>query len=539
MLSKRLSISNKLIIMIISSSIFTLFLAVATMLYFNIQTIKHRAVENITVLGEVIAERSTAALTFMDTEQANKNLFALKNMKYIEKACLYLNDLTILASYKNGTSEQANKLQPCPLTFEDDLSVGIYTDKHLIWGENIFLDELNIGYIYIVADNSFVFEEFYQGIYQYLMIILIVILLSIFIAYRTQRFISKPIIELEFTAREIALKHDFSIRAQKFSNDELGDLIDTFNSMLHQTEQNEKKMLYQQELLESHQQRLEMEVSQRTNKLQILNNELTETLEKVHEMQTQLIESEKMASLGTLVAGIAHEVNTPIGICLTAASYLSERNKYIQNIYQKGEMTQQVFNEFLVMADNSSDMILKNIYRATEIIQNFKNVAIDQSSEEKRCFNLKNYFDDIIKSLHPRLKPYQHQIEILADNSIQIHSYPGAFYQMFSNLILNSIIHGFEFIPKGHIIIKAVCKNNTLMIEYRDNGIGMPDDIMKHIFEPFVTTKRNKGGTGLGAHIIYNIITQQLSGTISCEKNIINGVLFKINIPITLCDKTT
>ena len=220
----RLSISNKLILMIILSSILTLFLAVATILYFNIQTIKERAVQNITVLGDVIAERSTAALAFMDHAQAEKNLQALRNMKYIQLACLYLNDSTVLAEYKN-TAYTYFETEHCPNKVNRNISTGIYTNNQLVWGTKIVLDDSNIGYIYIVTDDSFVFEEFYQGISQYLMIIIVVILLSFFIAYRAQRFISQPIIQLELTARKIALQQDFSIRAEKTSNDELIPLI--------------------------------------------------------------------------------------------------------------------------------------------------------------------------------------------------------------------------------------------------------------------------------------------------------------------------
>ncbi|MFK5892955.1 MAG: ATP-binding protein [Pseudomonadota bacterium] len=531
---KRLPIRNKLILMIIAPSILTLFLAIATILYFNIQTIKQRAVQNIAVLGDVIAERSTAALAFMDNKQAERNLQALKNMKYIKLACLYLNDSIVLAEYNNTTNKNSTMVR-CPTKVEDNLSTGIYTNNHLIWGEKIFLDDSNIGYIYIITDDSFVFEEFYQGITQYLMIIFVVFLLSFFIANWAQKFISQPIIKLEKTARKIAMHHDFSIRAEKSSNDELGDLIDTFNSMLDQTEQNEKTLLLQKELLESHQQHLETEVKQRTSKLQILNDELIATLQQVESMQNQLIESEKMASLGGLVAGIAHEVNTPIGICLTAASFLKERNDYLQNIYNKDEMTKHAFEDFLTTVDHSSEMILKNIQRATETIQNFKKVAVDQSAEDKRCFNLKDYFYEIIKSLHPKLKRHNHKIKILSDSELYIDSYPGAFYQIFSNLILNSVIHGFEYLENGNIIISITYKKNKLIIEYKDDGKGMSEDILNHVFEPFVTTKRNKGGTGLGAHIIYNIVTQQLQGTISCQSSIDAGVSFNIKMPVTLC----
>ncbi len=513
--------------MMIISSVLTLFLAIGTILYFNIKTIKTRAIQNMTVLSEVIAERSTAALAFMDTQQAEKNLQALRHMQYIELACLYNSDSLIAGQYQRRSDKE--EIQ-CPDKIERNLSKGTYTNNYLILGTEITLDNTVIGYLYILTDDSFVFEEFYQGLYEYTLIILFVILFSLFIANYFQKFISQPILDLGRTARKIAYIQDFSIRAEKTTRDELGDLIDSFNSMLQKTEQYENKLLIQKEQLELHQQHLETTVKKRTEELE--NN-----LAKLKNMQGQLIESEKMASLGGLVAGIAHEVNTPIGICLTATSFLKEHNDRIQLSYKAGEMTQDDFEAFLQVANDSSDIILKNIQRATEIIQNFKKVSVDQSVEDKRCFNVKEYFFEIIKSLHPKLKRYNHKIEIISEDQLHIESYPGSFYQIFSNLILNSVIHGFESINQGKIKIAVNCnkEKNQMDIVYQDNGKGMPTKILEKVFEPFVTTKRNKGGTGLGAHIIYNIVTQQLKGKISCDSVVNEGVIFKIEIPVIFC----
>jgi len=529
---KRFSIGNRLILMMISSSLLTLVLMVMTILYFNIQTIKERGIQNISILGDVIAERSTAALTFMDNQQAEKNLKSLNRMKYIEFACLYNESYEVVARYQNKSHQ--TKIV-CPDKVENTLSKGLYQNKWLIWGSSIEFDKSVIGFIYIVTDDAFVFSEFYDGIYQYALILFFVFIFNLFVANYIQKFISVPIVNLESTTRQIKNNKDFSIRAQKTSNDELGDLIDTFNDLLEQTEQYEKALIIQKEQLESHQQHLEETVKQRTSNLQVLNNELISTLHEMKNIQGQLIESEKMASLGGLVAGIAHEINTPIGICLTASSFLKERNDILQKAYQEEEMTQEDFEGFLQTSNESIEIILKNIQRATEIIKNFKKVSVDQSVEEKRCFNVKNYFAEIIKSLHPKLKRYNHTIEVLASENIYINSYPGSFYQIFSNLILNSLVHGFETIDQGKIVITVKCKKNEMKIEYQDNGQGMPAKIVSKVFEPFVTTKRNKGGTGLGAHIIYNIVTQQLNGYIGCHSVLGEGVKFDIVLPIEFC----
>jgi signal transduction histidine kinase len=305
------------------------------------------------------------------------------------------------------------------------------------------------------------------------------------------------------------------------------------------------KLKETEQQLQQHKNTLEQTVEKRTKKLQRVNQELTTTLIHLSDTQEQLIEKEKMAALGDLVAGIAHEVNTPIGICLTASSFMKERYHAIEKKYISGKMTQKQFNEFLSVIDESSSIIESNVQRAAEIIQNFKKVAVDQSTEDLRCFLFKDYLFEILKALHPKLKRFKHNIDIVCDDNQAIKSYPGAYYQIFSNLIINSLIHGFESIEQGEIQIlvhfnETNKKTNSceMSIEYRDNGKGIDATIINNIFEPFVTTRRNKGGTGLGTHILYNIVTQQLNGSIICEKSCEQGVLFKMLLPITLCPVT-
>jgi signal transduction histidine kinase len=327
------------------------------------------------------------------------------------------------------------------------------------------------------------------------------------------------------------------MRAKKNNDDELGDLTDAFNSMLEQTEMYEERLIEQKLQLEKNKELLEDKVQERTLTLQDTNKALTDTLDKVKNMQGQLIESEKMASLGGLVAGIAHEVNTPIGISLTATTFLVEKNRKIQINYHQKKMTQENFEEFLNVVDESCDIILHNIQRATAIIQNFKKVAVDQSIEEKRCFNLNHYLHEIIKSLHPKLKKFKLKLDVECDELINIKSYPGAYYQIFSNLIMNSLIHGFDEKISGSIKISVKIENEKLNIDYIDNGKGMDEEVVKKVFEPFVTTRRNQGGTGLGAHILYNIVSQQLKGSIYCNSSIGKGVTFTMSIPVILCNK--
>jgi PAS domain S-box-containing protein len=277
---------------------------------------------------------------------------------------------------------------------------------------------------------------------------------------------------------------------------------------------------------------LEQKVERRTKELQATNSELEKTLGQLQNAQNQLVQSEKMAALGGLVAGVAHEINTPVGIGVTAASYLKDSVEKIKSLAQENQMKRSDFDQFLVQTDESSDIILKNLNRAAELIRGFKQVAVDQSSESNRAFKVHEYINEVLISLKPKLKKTKHTIDVDCDENIEINSNPGAFSHIVTNFVTNSLLHGFENKEEGHIKIVVKREDGTLKLVYTDDGAGIPAENIKQIFDPFFTTKRGKGGSGLGLHVLYNSVTQSLGGTIECKSEVGHGVEFTIRIPI-------
>ncbi|MBE9186220.1 AAA family ATPase [Microcoleus sp. LEGE 07076] len=279
--------------------------------------------------------------------------------------------------------------------------------------------------------------------------------------------------------------------------------------------------------LQQFNQNLEKLVQQRTS-------ELSQTLEDLKSAQNKLVESEKMAALGGLVAGVAHEINTPIGIGITAASLLAEKVTKFFELYSKGQIKRSELEKFLDTAMQSSNMILSNLTRAADLIHSFKEVAVDQSSELKRTFNVKNYLEEILTSLTAKLRQTKHKIEIKCDESIVLDSYPGVLCQIVTNLVLNSLIHAYDAENEGILAFDFKLEGDRLIFEYADNGKGITPENLTKIFEPFFTTKRGKGGTGLGLHIIYNLVTQKLKGTVTCESQVNKGTRFMIEFPVKI-----
>ena len=259
---------------------------------------------------------------------------------------------------------------------------------------------------------------------------------------------------------------------------------------------------------------------------------LKESLEVLQKTQNQLVQAEKMASLGGLVAGVAHEINTPVGIGVTAASFLERKTRETEELVSTGKLKKSDLMKYMETAKDSSKSILSNLSRAAELIQSFKQVAVDQTNEEKRIFVLKDYLDEVLLSLKPKYKRTKHSIIVNCSEDIRINSCPGAFMQIITNLVMNSLVHGFENIEQGNIEINFIEEPEELIMNYIDNGKGMDKEQIKKIFDPFFTTKRGKGGTGLGMHIVFNLITQTLGGQIDCQSSPNEGTQFVMKIPI-------
>ncbi|WP_071914560.1 ATP-binding protein [Aeromonas sp. SCS5] len=278
---------------------------------------------------------------------------------------------------------------------------------------------------------------------------------------------------------------------------------------------------------------LEGKVAERTRSLSEANTQLGKAYDDLKQAQQTLVESEKMASLGSLVAGVAHEINTPIGISVTASSYLQERVADFKSHIESKQLSRSYLNEFTVNLDESMQLLQGNLRRASELIASFKQVAVDQSSEARYNFSLADNLHQVVVSLGHKLKKAQCEVDIQCDPKLSIFSFPGSFTQIYSNLILNSINHGFDNWDKPKkITIKVEQQGEELQIDYSDNGRGIPPEILPRIFDPFVTSKRGQGGSGLGTHIIYNLVVQLLRGRIHCASEPGNGAEFHIRLPI-------
>ena len=276
--------------------------------------------------------------------------------------------------------------------------------------------------------------------------------------------------------------------------------------------------------LELHKDNLEILVNDRTK-------ELHATIENLKQAQDQLVESAKMASLGRLVAGVSHELNTPLGIGLTFLSSLSDKILSFERAFHAGELRKVDFENFLSSAKKSSDMVITHLNQASDLVQNFKMVSVDISSDMERKFDLVEYINNVVESLKPELNNVTFELKHDAAQNYTIYTYPGFFSQIISNLVLNSKIHGFSDHKKGNIKMELRVSGENLIIDYQDDGIGMSQEVQQQIYEPFFSTTRGTGGSGLGMNILYNLVVRNLKGSVRCSSEINQGAKFIIELP--------
>lgn len=265
---------------------------------------------------------------------------------------------------------------------------------------------------------------------------------------------------------------------------------------------------------------------------------LQENLETLKNAQEQLVEAEKMSALGALVAGVAHEVNTPLGISITAASIFKDKIKQLKASIQANTLSKTQLDEFIHDFSEADDILIKNLDRAALLIKNFKKISIDQSSEDLRDFELNTYIQEVISTFRSELRSNNVNLELkLSPDSIRMYSYPGAIFQIIINLLQNAIVHAFQDINEKNITLKTELIGKSAVISCFDNGHGVHENVVSKIFEPFVTTKRNNGGTGLGLNITYNLVTQHLGGNIKLDTEYTDGACFVIKLPCDLHTK--
>ena len=285
----------------------------------------------------------------------------------------------------------------------------------------------------------------------------------------------------------------------------------------------EKRKKAEKKLQES-EKNLEIKVENRTE-------ELKHTIETLTKTQNKLVYSEKMSALGGLVAGVSHEINTPIGLGLTGITHFLDITKIINNHYKNDNLSKEEFERYIEDSLVLAKVIFSNLQKSAELVRSFKQISVDQTSEAQRNFNLKEYTNEILVSLTNMTKNRKVLFRLNCEN-VSIYSYPGAYSQIMTNLFVNTLNHAFGKEQSGEVLVDVKKVDSKVLISFKDNGKGINEDNLDKIFNPFFTTNRNFGGSGLGLNIVYNIIKTTFDGEITCKSTIGVGTQFDIELKI-------
>jgi signal transduction histidine kinase len=492
------------------------------------------AAANITHWATELAHESQRALTISDRQAIKDDLNVVHQIPDLNYLHIYQfndqnNELELFYSYKrserrSAISEKSNEI--------NNLLKPRFKDNYLEYMQPITLSNKVIGFVYLQTTQEHITQITNKQLTTNVLIIFVALLVAIFIVLQLERYLGAPYFALANTVQAAARQKNFQQKCQAMPYREADILASNINILFARMEKHIAQLDAAEQQSIEHSHELEDKINKRTAALKESNQELLSTLEKLHQFQGQLVESEKMASLGDMVAGVAHEVNTPIGLGVTASTLLADRIEEITIAFEDKSLKSSQLKKFLHEGGENIAIIYRNLNRAANLISSFKKVAVDQSSEEARHFNVKELFTEVLLTLRPQLHNLPYIIDINCPQDLTISSKPGPINQILINLIMNSIIHGFEGRDKGKITITVMPLSNQLNILFQDNGVGVAESIENKVFEPFTTTKRGEGGSGLGLHLVYNLVTQALGGTIVLNSELGKGVTVEINFPI-------
>lgn len=391
-----------------------------------------------------------------------------------------------------------------------------YRKKLMVFSE---LPEYN----WIIASTSYK-EDFYAPLNavarRIIIISLIGLIALVFVTIQVSSMIIKPIKGLERTVLE-GVNGNLKVRVNVIGRDEIAQLGNHFNVFMHSLEINNHKLMQEIEM----RRRISEELEELNNNLEDIIKTRTLELEKA---QKEIIEVEKFSSLNKLIKSIAHNINTPLGVCITSATYLNSEVKSLEDSYDKHTIAKKDMEEFFDNANGSYDLLISGLKKSAELVNMFKLLTRDQNSFEKEYFNVKKEIENTIN----RIEVGSNVLKLDCDDELEINSYSSVFDLIISNLIKNSMKHAFKFDESGLVEISVHKVYNMILLIVKDNGRGISEKDKPYIFEPFYRDESSIANVGLGLSIVYNSITHVLNGTIEVSSEIGLGTEFRLEIPI-------
>lgn len=492
-------------------------------------------------VASFVADNANAFMVYNQADSAERWLKSFKSSPLIKHIHLYRHDpnsesLSFFASY------YAEQEAPIPVRFEraKELSQARFTDNYVETARPLMVEDSLQGYVYIRTSRAAYDQAQVFSLAISAAITTASLILSWLMSLWLRRIITQPLDEMVESIQDIARDKQYDTALHEFDLQELDRVADAFNSLLSRIQQHIKRQEQAERQASELNAELELQVKQRTQMLFESNQELQQALASAHQYQNELVQAEKMQSLAKLVSGVAHEVNTPVGLAVTSTSILQDNLLLLKQKFSEKKLTSQEFQRYMTSFDENLALISRNIKRTADLISNFSKLSMDQFSDEDRPVTLSKFWDDAVQNIssrHPELAKVALSAEIPDELTVSIR--PGPLHQVIMQLVQNALQHAFANTDKPaiHFDFKFSGSSNDidqgeLELTYSDNGDGIPDDLVKVVFDPFVTTKRSHGAAGLGLHLVYNLVVHALQGQINLVSPTPQGTQFHIKLPV-------
>lgn len=491
---------------------------------YDLQQVRNTPDVNLATVRGMTQEPLDAIVYSMDKDRASDLLAGLLTLPYIRAAKVVLDDGTVLA-------EASHPLQEGQRAWVSHLLFG--PPRQFVWSIHApvtrsqqWLGEIQLNYDTHAEASAFLSRA--AAILLGNMAYAFVLAALLLAAY--DRLLRRPLTNIIQSIVEADTERPESTRLAippGHEDSEIGQLATITNLHLESIERLLAQLREAEQRLNQHSDRLEVTVAERTR-------ELTRSLTQLQLARDQLISSEKMASLGALVAGVAHEVNTPLGIAVTAASVVGEALESIAEAVAHDALSKEQFQTLLRNANDGQHIVVSNLSRAARLVKDFKQTAATQVDESLCAYDMVQTLRALIASLRPETKKVPVVPQYFGPAELQGMGYPGVLMQILTNLIINSVYHAFEGVAHPRIRIEVRERDGQVELLYRDNGVGVPAALHTRIFEPLFTTRRGSGGTGLGLNIVYNLVTQKLGGALEFWSAPQRGVSFRLSFALKL-----
>ncbi len=517
---RALSIRVKLVLVIVGVSLGGIVTLALLTIFLEQQSARRVLVDEVRSLAQLVANRSEAALAFQDATLAEENARALADLGHIEATCIYDEPGELFAQHRVAATTR-----PCPVEAPTASIEPLQDASSLQVVRPIGDGASPLGHVLIRASLLPLQRRLDAQLAAHAAIAAGVGLASLLLALWLQRLVSVPLSEVRDVASRIIDSGDYSVRAPVRAGDEIGDLADSFNRMLGEIDAQNRALTE----LNTH---LEDSVRERTA-------DLSNALDTLQRAQDELIRSEKMAALGSLVAGVAHELNTPIGNALMVATTIEDHSRGLLDAAERNTLRRSQLQAFLAQIGEASSLMSRNLARAHDLVGSFKQVAVDQTSAKRRSFELVEVIEETLTTLRPMLKQTGFTIDNRVPAGIRLDSFPGALGQILTNLVNNATLHAFAGRDHGCMRIEAetsIGAGRRVRIRFSDDGVGMSDETRRRAFDPFFTTRLGQGGSGLGLSLVFNMATGVLGGKVDLHSRPGEGTTVELDLPLTAPD---